>query len=305
MKKLFISLAIVSLGVFIADRMGSLAMGWVNQHSSDISAPKIKYLVNDVREDLLLLGTSRCNFHYVPSILKDSLGISVYNGGIDASDNIFAHYYILNHILSHHTPKIICLEVMTNDYAKQSDPFKTISFFAPYFGRNERADSIFRYAGTYWVYKISNLYRYNAKAVSNLAGLLVNRQAGEDHGYLPGPKPASFPDRLEKNETPMEVDSLKLAYLRKFIQLCHDRDIRLFFMVSPMYSIASGDLYDVLKDVALEHEVPFFDYHSQGLYLDHPEYFKDGTHLWDKGARSYTAVFAHDLRIYLESVYAY
>lgn len=50
MKKLFISLAIVSLGVFIADRMGSLAMGWVNQHSSDISAPKIKYLVNDVRE---------------------------------------------------------------------------------------------------------------------------------------------------------------------------------------------------------------------------------------------------------------
>lgn len=276
MKKLLISLAIVSIGVFIADRMGGLAMAWVNHNSSDISAPKIKYLVNDVHEDLLLLETSRCNFHYVPSILKDSLGMSVYNGGIDASDNIFAHYYILNHILSHHTPKIICLEVMTSDYAKQSDPFKTISFFAPYFGRNDRADSIFRYAGTYWAYKVSHLYRYNAKAVSNLAGLLVNRQAGEDHGYLPGAQPASFPSKLEKDKTPVAVDSLKLTYLRKFILLCRDRDIRLVFMVSPRYSIASGDLYDVLKSVALEHGIPFLDYHSQGLYLDHPEYFKFG-----------------------------
>ncbi|MDD2954243.1 MAG: hypothetical protein PHC95_14010 [Parabacteroides sp.] len=300
MKKLLISLAIVVLGVFIADRMGGAVMGWVNQNSSDISAPKIKYLANDVSEDLLLMGTSRCNFHYVPSILKDSLGMSVYNGGIDASDNIFAHYYILNQILSHHTPKIICLEVMTNDYAKQSDPFKTVSFFAPYFGRNDRADSIFRYAGTYWPYKLSHLYRYNAKAVSNLAGLLVNRQGGEDHGYLPGPKPASFPDRLEKAETPLKVDSMKLFYLHKFINLCRKKDIQLFFMVSPSYSIASEDLYDVLKKEASKYGIPFWDYHSQGLYLDHPEYFKDGSHLWDKGARLYTSIFAHDLKEWIE-----
>lgn len=225
-------------------------MGWVNQHTSDITAPKIKYLVNDVDEDVVFMGTSRCNFHYVPSIISDSLGMSVYNGGIDASDNIFAHYWVLSQVLSHHTPKMICLELMDNDYVIQSSPFKTISFFAPYYGYNERADSIFRLAGTYWVYQISHLYRYNAKAVSNLAGLLVDRQANEDHGYLPGPKPVRFPDVLEYDETCTDVDSLKLVYLRKFISLCEDRDIRLVFMVSPRYSEVGADKYDVLKAVA-------------------------------------------------------
>ena len=296
MKRLIISCVFILLGVFVADRLGGVAMWWVNQHTQDISGPKMKYLVNEVHEDVLLLGTSRCNLHYVPSILMDSLGMSVYNGGIDASNCIYAHYYILNHILAHHTPKVICLEVMTSDYARQADAFETTSFFAPYVGKNDCADSIFREAGTYWTYRLSHLYRYNAKAVSNMGGLLLNKQSEGEHGYLPIARPAHFPDKPEKQETPAECDSLKLHYLRKFITLCRERDIKLVFMVSPAYRVASADLYDVLKEVASEYEIPFLDYHSQGLYLDHPEYFKDKSHLWDKGARLYTAVFAHDLK---------
>lgn len=120
MKRLIVSFFVILAGVFVVDRIGGLLMGWVNRHTSDITAPKIKYLVNDVDEEVLFMGTSRCNFHYVPSIISDSLGMSVYNGGIDASDNIFAHYWVLNQVLSHHTPKMICLEVMDNDYVIQS-----------------------------------------------------------------------------------------------------------------------------------------------------------------------------------------
>jgi hypothetical protein len=40
----------------------------------------------------------------------------------------------------------------------------------------------------------------------------------------------------------------------------------------------------------------FLDYHTNGLYLDHREYFMDNDHLWDKGARKYSSVFAHDLK---------
>ena len=29
---------------------------------------------------------------------------------------------------------------------------------------------------------------------------------------------------------------------------------------------------------------------SCGLYLDHPEYFMDNDHLWDKGARKYSSI---------------
>ena len=295
MKQLVTSFLFVLAGLFAVDRLGGMAMWWVNQHTHDVTGPKIRYLVNDVNEDVLMMGTSRCNLHYVPSIIRDTLGLSVYNGGIDASDNIYAHYLMLCHVLSKHKPKVICLELRTNDYAVSAAPFRTVSFFAPYFGINEEADSVFRLAGTYWRYKISHLYRYNAKAVSNIAGLFIDRQQEGDHGYIPLPQPAYFPDSLEKEETPTEVDSMKLKYVQRFISLCHTNGIKLVFVISPMFTKVNAGHYDALKTIAKNNHVPFLDYHTKGLYHDHPEYFKDQEHLWDKGARLFSSVFAGDL----------
>lgn len=299
MKRTAISLTFIILIVFSIDRIGSTAMWWVNQHTRDISGPKIKYLVNDVHEDVILMGTSRCNLHYVPSIIEDSIGMSVYNGGIDASGNIFAHYIMLCHILAHHTPKVICLDVMTSDFAKEKDPFRTISFFAPYFGQNEMADSVFRDAGRYWPYHISHLYRYNAKAASNLAGLVVNKQAHGENGYLPHAQPQHEPELLTDKEW-TEIDSMKVQYIHRFITECQQRSIKLVFMVSPAYTISSQRKYSVLKQIAKENCIPMLDYHTAGLYLNHPDYFKDNTHLWDKGARLYSSVFASDMKRILQ-----
>lgn len=296
MKNLLKSLIFIIIALFIVDRIGGKIMWWVSQNTQDISGPKLKYLADDVNEDMVLIGTSRCNFHYVPSILSDSLNMTVYNGGIDASNCIFSHYFVLNQILRHHTPKIICLELMPNDYIVADDSFETTSFFAPYIGRSERADSVFKDAGNYWAYRLCHLYRYNAKAVSNLGGIFVNKQENSKNGYIPLPQPEYFPERLEKINTPQNVDSLKLNYLQRFINLCLDNDIKLIFVVSPAYTLADNDLYKPLKEIADKNEVPFLDYHTKGLFIDHPEYFKDTWHLWDKGARLYTSVFASDLK---------
>lgn len=299
MKNLLKSLLFIIITLFVVDRVGGQIMWWVNQHTQDISGPKLKYLANEVNEDVVFLGTSRCNFHYVPSILSDSLGLSVYNGGIDASNCIYAHYFVLNQILRHHTPQIICLELMTSDYTYSNDSFETTSFFAPYIGRCERADSIFREAGKYWPYRLCHLYRYNAKAVSNIGGLLVNKQQGSDNGYIPLPEPNFHPEEAREAHTSQHIDNLKLQYVQKFISLCKSNNIKLVFMISPAYTIADTDLYDILKDIAKKNDVPFFDYHTSGLFLDHPEYFKDGGHLWHKGAQLYSSIFAQDLKKHL------
>lgn len=295
MKRLLLSFLFIVLAFFIVDRLGGKVMWWINQHTQDIMAPKLRYLANAVDEDIILLGTSRCNFHYVPSILADSLDMSVYNGGIDASNCIYAHYFVLNQILRHHIPKVVCLELMTNDYICSDDSFETTSFFAPYMGRCANADSIFRHAGNYWTYRLSHLYRYNAKAVSNIGGLLINKQSSSDNGYIPLSRSGFNPENLQKVQTSSAIDSLKIQYVQKFIDICKDNKIKVVFMVSPAYTIADQNLYDALKNIAKEYQVPFFDYHTTGLFLDHPEYFRDEGHLWDEGARVYSAIFAQDL----------
>jgi hypothetical protein len=296
MKRLTVSLLFILAGVFLVDRLGGKAMWWINQHTHDISGPKIKYLVNNVHEDIVLMGTSRCDVQYVPSIISDTLGMSVYNGGINASENIYAHYIVLNHLLARHTPKVICLDVMTNDYIEQEDPFKAVSFFAPYFGQNEKADSVFRLAGNYWQYYVSHLYRFNAKATSNIAGLVINRNSDGDNGYVPVPKPVQTPTVLKYSEDPEKTDSQKIEYVQRFISLCKQHNIKLVFVISPMYMKVSPNHYDVIKEIARQHGIPLIDYHTIGLFHNHPEYFRDPAHLWDKGARIYSSRFASDLR---------
>ena len=275
-------------------------MWWVNQHTHDVSGPKIKYLVDSVNEDVVFMGASRCNMHYVPSIISDTLNMSVYNGGINSSENILSHYIMLCHILAHHTPKVICLEIMRNDFMKEDMPFTKISFFAPYVGINDRVDSVYKEAGEYKYYMLSHLYRYNAKAISNLAGLKVDKHENGDRGYISYPQPNYVLDKLEKEHTPKEIDEVKIKYIHKFINLCKEKGVRLVFVTAPKYTIPDRDLYDVIKDIASASGIPYMDYHTKGLYRDHPELYKDSRHLWDKGARMYSSIFASDLKYVLK-----
>lgn len=296
MKKLVMTLIIVLAGLFAVDRLGGLVMGAVGKVSNDGFSPKFRYIRNEIHEDIVFLGASRCQHHYVPEIIADSLGKSVYNAGFGSSDNIYSHFIVLNHILDRYSPRTVCLEVMPSDYNVQEDPFVFISLFAPLFGKSQGADSVFRQAGTYWKYKASHLYRYNARASSNLWGLVLNRQKGNDNGYTPLDAPGRFPGTLDREETDCSVDPQKIEYLHKFVDLCRQKGVKLVFVVSPRYTRADPSHYDVLKSFARENSIPFLDYHTSGLYLDHPEYFRDASHLWDRGARLYSSVIASDLR---------
>lgn len=272
-------------------------MEQVARRSQDILAPKLRALRSGVRADLVILGASRCHHHYVPSILSDTLNMSVYNAGVGGSDNIFSHYLVLCHILEHSAPKIICLELMPADYAQEKHPFHALAFFAPLYGQCSEADSLYRLAGSYWKYYLSHLYRYNAKASSNIIGLLMDRQKNSDNGYIPLPQPTVPPSGLLKADTAtLACDSLKTTFIQRFIAKCQSRGITLVFVVSPRLTVANKRLYEPLKTIAHENNIPFMDYHSQGLFHDRSEYFKDELHLWDEGARHYSSVFASDLK---------
>lgn len=301
MKRLFTSLLFITIALAATDWAGGRVMRWVNLNTNDVTGPKLRYMTEGISEDVVMLGASRCSRHYVPSILSDSLKMSVYNAGIDASENIYSHYIALNLILSRHTPKIVCLELMNEDYAKRQQSFTASSFFAPYIGVSSAADSIFMESGNYWPYRLCHLYRYNAKAISNIGGLFINKHTGNDNGYIPIPQPAAYPAKINTAHTIHAVDSLKLHYLTRFIHKCQSRHITLVFTISPQYSRIDTDYYDVLRNMAQDHGIPLLDYHSQGLYTNTPEYFKDYMHLWDRGARQYSSIFAHDLKRYLYS----
>lgn len=301
MKKLIASLAFIIVGLFIVDRIGGAIMWQVNQHTEDISGPKIRYMVNDVDEDVVCMGTSRCNMHYVPSIISDTLGMTVYNGGVDASGNIYSHYILLGYMLKHHSPKVIVLDVRAGDFSGTGG-FNTIGYFAPYFGLCESSDSVYREAGKYWLLKASHLYRYNSKAPSNILGLFVDKNTKEDHGYRPSPRPKFHPTKLTTKTTPPASDKLAVEYLNRFIYQCQSHGVQLVFSISPCYRIVDSSYYQPLYEIAKDNGIPVLDYHSKGMFIDNPNCFKDEVHLWDSSARIFSSEFAHDIKPYISKL---
>lgn len=297
MKKFLVSLFTILVLFFAIDRIGALAMSECMKRTNAKAEVKIRYIADGIDEDVVLLGTSRCIHHYVPSIITDSIHKSVYNGGISDSDNIYAHYILLNLMLIHHRPEVVCLELMPKDYSIQTDdPFGKISFFAPWIGRSAAADSVYMEAGTYWNYVVSHLYRYNAKGVEALGGMISNHRYGEDNGYFTIEGTHNKSLTMEKEVSPNGVDSLKLAYLQRFINLCHKDNIKLVFTFSPRYSTTPQGFYAPLMDIAAKNGVPCLDYHTSGLFHDHPEYFRDNGHMLENGAKAFSAIFAGDLK---------
>ncbi len=300
MKKFFVSLAAIIIFLWITDRLGGQLMMQCLSHTNAKAEVKIENMVKKVNDDVVLMGTSRCAYHYVPSIIMDSINASVYNGGISASDNIYSHYILLNLMLLHHTPKVVCLELMSNDFKNAGDPFDKITYFAPYFGHSKSADSVYIEAGTYWRYELSKLYRFNSKGIEALAGLFVNHRYGEDNGFFKilGNRDNSMTLRSESKD--IETDTLKLKYIQRFINTCKEKGIKLVFTISPKYSIVSPTYYIPLKILAEQNKIPILDYHSIGLFHDKPEYFKNNAHLLEEGAKMYSSIFASDLKRLME-----
>ena len=296
MKRFVLSLFLIFTMWFAIDRSAAALMWWLQQHSKDTTSSKIRNIVENISADVVLMGTSRCNGHYVPSILSDSLDMTVYNAGIEGSDNIFAQFMVLNYILRCHTPKMICMEVQNSFLEKEEAAFHTTGYFAPYFGACGEADSVFRLAGTYHFYKLSHLFRYNTKVLAMITGQFKSHLDNEEHGYIPNPQPETPPELTHWDTETFYLSNDKLEYMEKFIQRCRERDIMLCFMISPAFASVDSTYYAQLREFSSHHQIPLLDYHTPGFYLNRPDYFKDSFHLCDKGAQRYTSLFAKSLK---------
>lgn len=299
MKKLLCSLTLLLLAWFIIDRAGAVLMERAYHATHYAKARKLCQIADSVEADVVLFGTSRCEFHYVPSILQDTLGMRVYNAGIDASSNIYSQYVALSLLLAHHTPRVVCLDTGESEFAAGENDFEPLAVFAPFLGRDAAADSVLCLSGKMPFYRLSHLYRYHSNADQVLGGLFTHADAEEDQGFHPLPVAAiPFSDYADSPQPP--CDSLKLHLLRYFIERCRELGIVPVLVISPSLARIGEGYYSPLRTLAADCGVPLLDYDTPGLFMNRPELFRDHAHLCGEGARRFSAIFAGDLRRLLQ-----
>src|SRR5690349_3853999 len=113
LKKLLILLVIM----FAVDRGVGSIIEYYFTHEPMGDAVSFSHAINNPQEDVLIYGSSRAVHTYDPRIFTDSLHLSCYNCGREATNVIYHSAILPAAINGSHKPKAIILDLTTKEIA--------------------------------------------------------------------------------------------------------------------------------------------------------------------------------------------
>lgn len=297
MKRFIIKIIVFFLIIAVIDQVGGRFLENIDRNSQYGDAFTREYITSRCTEDVIIMGSSRGNHHYVPQVISDSLKLSCFNCAYDALGilNMYGRYLLMTRT---HTPKILIYDVFAPNeiYGDKNDHLKFLDGMKQY-ANTPQVMSIFDDIAPMEHYKLqSRLYQYNTKLfymLSEIKGKFTPAQLG----YLPldgtmehQPKPYSA------EYTNQEPDSVKLKYMRKLIHAAQSKGTKVILCISPRYGTTPNSDLDPIIKLAKEEKVPLLNHYTDKRFTTKKEYFKDSFHLNHTGATAYTKMIAGEIK---------
>jgi hypothetical protein len=288
LKKMLLFVAIL----FLVDRAAGAILGHFFHKISSTEAARISYAVNEAREDVIIFGSSRANHHYVPTVFEDSMHLACFNAGIDGEFIVY-HDCVLKCILKRTAPKVIILDVNPDEFStkRNEEVYSELGLLLPYYNSHEEIDSLVNLKSKAEKYKVySDMYRYNSLLSTIAINNIMKKKDTSIHGYCPLYRKINGPQTELDISGDTELDSLKLTVFKSFIKEAQAAGSKLYIFISPSYlkRNAIPNTITSASRICQDNHVPFFDFSRDTLFVTHPEYFSDASHLNDEGARLYS-----------------
>jgi hypothetical protein len=299
--KYIYKITIVLIIVVFVDVLSGLMFEKVYQKSPSGICYQENYIMNKTNQDLLVFGSSRAAYHYIPKILKDSLGLSVYNCGREGS-GIYYHYGVLLATLKRYKPKVILLDIDYRDFYQHEGIFglDILEEHNPFYHKiSKEFDSLLVLKGFKEKIKLqSNLYKYNSKAFK----MITSHFAG-GRGNIDGFRSKNGTwkrEILPLNANELILDQNKIATIKKFIAKTKENNIKLILTVSPYYMITPKDLYKPMENLAIENKIEFINHVQDSTFIKNAALFNDVLHLNLNGATLFTNKISSEVKFYLK-----
>jgi hypothetical protein len=272
-----------------------------NAHNLDA---KECYVLHQMNDEIVLLGSSRGHHHYVTSVLNDSIDAffgehhTLYNAAI-VGQFASSNSCVAEVILERYRPMLVVFD-LSEDWLC-TDRGGNPKLAAPFYWKDtvvrRYIDS--KISAKDKVLMKSSLYRYNSHLLPLLSCFL--KSSSTDGGYLP--IYGSFMDTTaapSASATAEPLDKDITANVERVMELYKEAGVPLVVVCSPKFR--SADSNRRLKALCDVHDVPFIDLMDTPYFNAHPELFKDLTHLNDDGAQIFTAMFFESLKPYLSTL---
>lgn len=287
-------------------------MSWFLRQSKDY--PGEFEVWNDIYNsnaacDIAVYGSSRAWVHIDPIILKDSLGLEVYNFGIDGH-NFWLQYFRHREFLKHNKkPRYVLLAVDIFSLQKRTDLYE-LEQFLPYMLWNS---DIQKYTSSYIGYNTYDYYipmlRYagKASAVKQIFQSMCTAEPIANFRY----KGFAAMDRewgsdleqaqAERKAYQIHIDTGSLYLFENFIQECKQKGIELLMVYTPehidgqRFVANRQELIELYKSMAHNYAIAFYDYSEHSICQD-TKYFYNASHLNKKGANIFSKTLASDVK---------
>lgn len=297
MKKYIIYIAVFLAAVAATDFGFGTVCDYMTAHARGGATKQLVDLCNNDHYYMLVMGSSKAHHNYIPQVFTDSLGLTCYNAGYDGNGIILA-YGILSMIDDDRLPKMVVYDVKQQfdiyqysgdgDYTRyyqKLKKFHTEPAVAGIIGDISQADLVKLNSG---------LVRYNGELFFTVSGFLRGSSKDGRCGYEPAIGQLSDDGEQEKDYTD-RIDSLKMAYFRKFIKLTKEKNIALVVVFSPEYNTPFSGDFQPVRNLCNEEGIRVMDYFDTPAF-QHIDYFKDHCHLNGQGARLFTSQIIEELK---------
>ena len=135
MKKFLIKIGIFFSFVLIFDVLSGKVFSFLVDHAKGGDNKRNNYICNEVKEDILIFGSSRALHHYNPIIISDSLKMSCYNCGQNGNGAIL-NYGRYQLICQRYHPKVLIYDVLADfDLLVGEDSHKYLGWIRAYYDR--------------------------------------------------------------------------------------------------------------------------------------------------------------------------
>ena len=255
------------------------------------------YSLEKSHEDIIILGPSTANHHYIPSMFEENLKMTCYNTGRDGN-GIYFNLAIQKGILQRYRPQILILDIRPEILTEESLDMQRLSNLLPYYNDHPEIRSIVLLRSENERIKLfSQIYPFNSLLLTILAGNLeFNKNRKADYkGYVPLYKTMDY----KVNDTISELvnyDTNKIKALETFIENAKFNGSRVIMIKSPSYIYYKNEDKDIINEISIKYNVPYWKYFNDTAFIYHPELFMDRSHLNNNGAIKFSSIIIKKMK---------
>ncbi|HEU4716918.1 MAG TPA: hypothetical protein VFU15_03765 [Bacteroidia bacterium] len=261
--------------------------------------------------DLIIIGSSRAESHFRPDIIDSATGFHSYNAGMVGATLPFIEGTLEAYLENSAPPKYVVLNIDYHMFIASDDTIRYFPGYFPYLGNHalyekfRERDPRFTYFKWIPFYSLPYL---GSKYFDNALHGWFNVPGRYDSTYIRGYTPIAA-------ASPADIDTITIKpyspwlkesswkSLDRIISICHEKNIKLIFVLSPLYHRLSEAIVNEKTIIARFHEIAvkngfvLMDY-SHTFISEDKTLFSDLDHMNRRGALYFSRLFSRDLAQY-------